>query len=251
MWHDRIIAFDLDRPEKGWQELEGPGYSVRALSVAAHQGKLYAIGGMGTNGFLRTTSIYDPAKNSWSNGPDLISDSSMSGFATSMFAAGNELYCTGASGIVYRLSEDGNEWQVANRLLFPRMFLRLLPAGPDRLLAVGGTGSLTGRTSSIESVVVSADAAAPKVVSWTIPNPGMPSTQQIMIQDGLKLYTFGGRACGKESGTNGELTSEVFVFDVAKQTSEQLPNLPAPKAGGIGFINRKNSESSAYALLGG
>ena len=251
LWHDRIIAFDLDHPEKGWQEIEGPGYSVRALSVAAHQGRLYAIGGMGTNGFLRTTSIYDPAQNSWSNGPDLISDSPMSGFATSMFAAGNALYCTGASGVVYRLSEDGNAWQVANRLLFPRMFLRLLPVGPDRLLAIGGTGSLTGRTSSIESVVVTRDVAAPKVVSWTIPNPGVSSTQQLMIQDGVELYTFGGRACVKEAGTKGAITSEAFVFDVAKQTYEQLPNIPKPKAGGIGFINRKNSESSVYTLLGG
>ena len=251
-WHDQILVFDLDEPKKGWQEIEGPGYSLRALSVAAHNGKLYAAGGMGKKGFLRTTSIYDPAANSWSKGPDLISDSAMSGFATSMFAVNNDLYCTGASGIVYRLDEDGNQWQVANRLLFPRMFLRLLPAGSQRLLAVGGTGSLTGRTSSIESVVVGpVDSAVPKIVSWTIPNPGTPAKQKLEILDGMRLYTFGGRVSGNKSSTNGPLLTEAFVFDIAKQTVDKLPNLPTAQAGGIGFTNRKNSESSVHILVGG
>ena len=252
-WHDKVHAFDLDNPKDGWREIDGPGYSLRAMSVAAHKGKLYVIGGMGPSGFLRTTSIYDPSTDLWTKGPDLVSDSSMSGFATSMFAVSGKLYWTGASGIVYRLAADGKEWEVANRLLFPRMFLRLLPAGSERLLAVAGTGSLMGRTSSVESVYVGqGKEQEPKIVSWTLPNPGSATEEQTTILDGIQLYSFGGKS-GSDNGLDDktEIVREAFAFNIAKQTTKKLADLPTPNAAGIGFVHRKNSESSAYVIAGG
>ncbi|MEL6895796.1 MAG: hypothetical protein AAFP90_06830, partial [Planctomycetota bacterium] len=153
-WHETMHTFDLDNPDAGWQELPGPGYNLRAISCAAHDGKLYVLGGITNRGFLRKTSVYDPTKETWSEGPELVSDSRMTGFATSAFAVGGNLYSTGASGIVYRLSDDASQWEVADRLLFPRMFLRLLPVGENRLIALGGTGGMTGRTAAVESLTV-------------------------------------------------------------------------------------------------
>ncbi|MEL7266004.1 MAG: galactose oxidase, partial [Planctomycetota bacterium] len=30
-WYDTMHAFDLDHPDEGWQELDGPGYQLRAI----------------------------------------------------------------------------------------------------------------------------------------------------------------------------------------------------------------------------
>ncbi|MEM6472509.1 MAG: DUF3386 family protein [Planctomycetota bacterium] len=252
-WYDTMHAFDLDNPDAGWQELDGPGYQTRALSCAAHDGKLYVLGGISPNGFLRTTSVYDPETGEWSEGPELVSDSRMTGFATSTFAVGGHLYSTGASGIVYRLSNDGSAWEVADRLLFPRMFLRLVPFGEDRLIALGGTGGMTGRTGVVESLKVDPGAeVAAKVVSWSLPYDGETKHSQALIMDGTKLYAFGGnKSWQPHDFSEGAFSSEAFVFDIPNQTSKRLPDMPMPVQSGAGVVNQQNSESKTLVVAGG
>ncbi|MEM0924922.1 MAG: DUF3386 family protein [Planctomycetota bacterium] len=252
-WFDTMHAFDLDNPDAGWQELDGPGYQLRALSCGAHDGKLYVLGGIGPSGFLKTTSIYDPKTGEWSQGPDLVSDSRMTGFATSTFAVGGHLYSTGASGIVYRLADDGSQWQVADRLLFPRMFLRLVPFGDDRLVALGGTGGMTGRTAVVESLRVDpGSAVSEKIVSWRVPYDGETKHSQALILDGTKLYAFGGNKSWQPHDFSKEaFSSEAFVFDIPNQTVEPLPEMPFPIQSGAGAVNRQNSESKTLVVAGG
>ena len=252
-WHDKMHVFDLDNPDAGWQTLEGPGYELRAISAAAHQGKLYVVGGISPTGFLRKTSVYDPAQGEWTQGPDLFSDSSMTGFATSMFAVGGHLYCTGVSGVVYRLSNDGNAWEVADRLLFPRMFLRLLPIGLDRLIAVGGTGGMVGRTAAIESLTVDPESkAGPKLVSWSLPYEGDAKHSQTLILDGTKLYAFGGnKSWAPHDFSRDAFVKQAFVFDIPNQKVDQLPDMPMPVQSGAGVINRHNSEYKTLVVAGG
>ena len=252
-WHDKMHAFDLDDPDAGWQTLDGPGYDLRALSAASHQGKLYVAGGISPTGFLRKTFIYDPAQGEWTQGPDLFNDSAMTGFATSMFAAGDYLYCTGASGVVYRLADDGGAWEVADRLLFPRMFLRLLPVGTERLIAVGGTGGMIGRTAAIESLSVDPKSkVGPKLVSWSLPYEGDAKHSQTLIMDGTKLYAFGGNKSWEPHDFSREaFVKQAFVFDVPNQRVEQLPDMPMPVQSGAGAINRHNSEHQTLVVAGG
>ena len=252
-WHDKMHVFDLDDPDAGWQTFDGPGYQLRAISAAAHQGKLYVVGGISPTGFLRKTSVYDPAQGEWTQGPDLFSDSSMTGFATSMFAVGGHLYCTGVSGVVYRLSNDGNAWEVADRLLFPRMFLRLLPVGVDRLIAVGGTGGMIGRTAAIESLTVDPESkAGPKIVSWSLPYSGDAKHSQALILDGTKLYAFGGnKSWSPHDFTRDAFVKQAFVFDIPNQKVDQLPEMPIPVQSGAGAINRHNSEYKTLVVAGG
>lgn len=252
-WHDTMHALDLDNPDAGWRELDGPGYKLRAISVAAHDGKLYALGGISPHGFLRKTSVYDPAEDQWSTGPEMVGDSPMTGFATSTFAVGGHLYSTGASGIVYRLSDDGSEWQVADRLLFPRMFLRLLPVDNDRLIALGGTGGMTGRTSVVETLKVDPNSTVgEKIVSWTVPYDGRAKHSQALVMDGTKLYAFGGNASWQPHDFSKDaFVKESFVFDVAKQTVERLPEMPHAIQSGAGVINKQTSEHKTIVVAGG
>lgn len=251
-WHEDVLRFDLDNPELGWQSIEGPGYKTRALSVAAHDGKLFLIGGIQDRGITKKVSILNPQTNQWSAGPDLPSDSSTAGFATSAFAVGGQLYCTGGSGVVYRLSADNSSWKNVDRLLFPRMFLRLLPVGNDRLIALGGTGSV-GRTSVVESLCVGAGKSTEsKMASWSVNFGGRAKHSQTLLLDRGKLYAFGGNASREAHDfSNDAFVDEAFVFDLGDQSVEALPTMPAAMQSGVALINAQTSEHKALVVAGG
>lgn len=235
------------------QTLDGPGYKLRAVSAGEQDGRLYVIGGISPDGFLRKTSVYDPKTNKWTEGPELVGDSPMTGLATSTFGVGGHLYSTGASGIVYRLSDDEGEWQVADRLLFPRMFLRLLPVGEDRLIALGGTGGMTGRTSVVETLKVDPrQPSGEKIVSWTVPYEGETKHSQAFVLDGRKLYAFGGNVNWQPHDfSRNAFSKEAFVFDIANQTAERLADMPFPIQSGAGAINMQTSEHKTMVVVGG
>jgi len=251
-WHDDILRFDLDNPENGWESLPGPGYLTRAVSLAAYDGKIYLFGGIQQRGITRKVSVFDPKSESWSAAPELKADSSTSGFATSSFATGDHLYVTGGSGILYRLSEDGTDWEVETRLMYPRMFLRLLPVDANRLLAVGGTSMLGGRLATVESVSVQTDASGPNVVSWSVPFDGKAKQSQTLILDGTDLYALGGNASRKPHDfTQETILNEAFVFDIANQTGERLPDMPHALQSGSAVRHAQTSEHKQLLVLGG
>jgi len=251
-WHDDILRLDLDHPEQGWESLPGPGYKTRAVSVAAHDGKLYLFGGIQPTGISRRVSVFDPKSKSWSVGPELKPDSSTAGFATSSFAAGDHLYVTGGSGIVYRLSDDGTDWKVETRLMYPRMFLRLLPVSENRLLALGGTSMLGGRLAAVESVPVQTDSPGPNVVRWSVPFDGKAKQSQTLVLDGTQLYAFGGNASRQPHNfTKETIVDEAFVFDIANQTGERLPDMPHALQSGAAVRHAQTSEHKQLLVLGG
>lgn len=251
-WHDDILRFDLDHPEKGWESLPGPGYLTRAVSVAAHDGKFYLFGGIQQRGITRKVSAFDPKSQSWSACPELKADSSAAGFATSSFATGGHLYVTGGSGILYRLSDDGTDWEVETRLMFPRMFLRLLPVSDDRFLAVGGTSMLGGRLAAVESVQVQSESAGPHVVRWSLPFDGKAKQSQTLVLDGTNLYALGGNASRKPHDfTKETILNEAYVYDIANQTGERLPDMPHALQSGSAVRHAQTSEHKQLLVLGG
>ncbi|WP_291172285.1 hypothetical protein [Gimesia sp.] len=252
-WHADILRFDLDQPEAGWQTIKGPGYNTRALSLAAFDGKIYLLGGIQERGISRKVSVYDPQTDNWSAGPELKADSSTAGFATSSFATGGHLYYTGGSGIVYRLNADKSDWEVADRLLFPRMFLRLLPLSEQRLIALGGTSMNAGRIGIVESLRVDAGKDKyPKQVSWSVKFDGQAKQSQLLVLNGLKLYAFGGNnSRSPHNFTKETLVDEAFVFDIARQTFEKLPALPQALQSGSAVSLSQTSEHESIFVIGG
>lgn len=252
-WHEDILRFDLDHSEAGWQTIKGPGYNTRAISLAAFDGKIYLLGGIGERGISRKVSVYNPQTDSWSDGPELKADSSTAGFATSSFATGGHLYYTGGSGIVYRLSDDHSKWEVADRLLFPRMFLRLLPLSEQRLIALGGTSMNAGRIGIVESLRVDSDKNKYlKQVSWSVKFDGQAKQSQLLVLDGLKLYAFGGNnSRAPHDFTKETLVDEAFVFDIARQTVKKLPAMPQALQSGSAVSLSQTSEHESIFVTGG
>ena len=249
-----MLRFDLDHPDAGWETLPGPGYKSRAISMAAHDGKIYFIGGIQQRGITRKVSVFDTESETWSAGPELPADSATAGFATSSFATGGHLYVTGGSGVVYRLNAAADAWTVANRLFYPRMFLRLVPADESRLLAVGGTGTgSVGRMAVVESVNVDVDFQQPyKMTRWSIDFGGRAKHSQALYLAGNKLYAFGGNASRKPHDFSQQaFLNEAYAFDIAGRDFETLPALPHPMQSGAAVVNRQTSEHQTIAVLGG
>ncbi|QDT08960.1 kelch repeat-containing protein [Planctomycetes bacterium K23_9] len=153
-WLDTAHVLDLSAPTLKWKALAKPPFVRRALSVAAHNGKIYAIGGMQSEGGpSKRTDVYDPQTNTWSQGPELIGEP-MDGFGSSSFATGGKLYATTYSGFLQSLSADGKSWQKLAELDSDRFFHRLLPLSSNQLLVVGGASMSSGKFEEVEVITI-------------------------------------------------------------------------------------------------
>lgn len=161
-WHDTALALDLAAAKLEWRTVAEPPFTRRALSLASWNGKLVCIGGMSEKGGPTTaTAIYDPAKNSWSDGPTL-QGGGMDGFGTSSFEMQGRVYVTTMSGSIQRLSDDGQQWEYLGQLAQPRFFHRLLPWRESQLLVVGGASMEDGKTLALELLNASTVKTAAK-----------------------------------------------------------------------------------------
>lgn len=154
VWHETAWKLDLSRDDLQWQPIAKAPFERRALAVAAHDGRIYAIGGM-TSGDETTleTDVYDPQNDTWSKGPELIGESGMAGFGAAAFATGGRLYVTTVSGTLQRLAADGESWEVVASTPTARFFHRMLPVGENRFVMVGGSNR-DGRVTRVEVMEV-------------------------------------------------------------------------------------------------
>jgi Kelch motif len=154
VWHDTMLSLDTTQDTPAWKVHEGVPFQRRALTVASRGDQLYVIGGMNSNDEVDSTvDVYDISTSSWSSGPKLPGGD-MDAFGVSAWTTNDQLYVVGMSGIVYRLSADGQSWEESARLREGRFFHRLLPLGSDRLIVVGGA-TRKGHLTAIESVAIS------------------------------------------------------------------------------------------------
>jgi len=172
VWHDTAWKMDLTADELKWEAITSPPFQRRAIAAAAHDGKLYIIGGMQSEGGPTTkTASYDPATNAWSDGPELfvkadpkpkdgekpqrsMSSGGMTGFGASAFATGGSLYVTTVQGTLQKLSPDGSKWEVVSEDVTPRFFHRLLPLNSRQLVVVGGSNMSIGKFEEVEVIDV-------------------------------------------------------------------------------------------------
>jgi hypothetical protein len=150
-WVDTAWSFDLTKPDGAWQALPSPNFRRRALAVAEWNGKLIALGGMGEDHDIsRAVDALDLKTGEWSKVADLPGEG-MDGFGVSAWNLDGELYASGTQDSLFRLSDDGAEWEAIVELAQPRFFHRLLPGKPGILLAVGGA-SEEGHLADIEEL---------------------------------------------------------------------------------------------------
>lgn len=154
VWHDTAYALDLSKPEPEWTALPKQPFYRRALSLAAHEGKIYAIGGMSRDdGPSTRVDIFDPSTGEWSRGPS-IQGEPMEGFGNSALAIGGRLYTSTIRGNLQRLTADGSAWEIDRELDTARFFHRMLPLDDHRLLFVGGANMSIGKFEQVEVIRV-------------------------------------------------------------------------------------------------
>ena len=152
-WHSTALILDLKKEPLRWEAVKQP-FRRRALTAAAHDGKVYVMAGLTPDGELElTVDVYDPAKDSWAAGPDLPGPLS-NGFSPAACAAGGRLFVSTADGRLWRLAEKGDAWEAVGTLKQPRFVHRMVPAGDELLLAVGGA-SRSGSVALTEAIVPS------------------------------------------------------------------------------------------------
>lgn len=157
-WHDTALVLDLSAESPSWKELPQPPFQRRALSLAAADGKVYAIGGMQPDRKVSMkVDIYDEKTAKWSSAPALPGEN-MDGFGTSAFAAGNTVYVSNVSAKVFGFDAAAGEWKLAAELKEKRLFHRMLTTNDGQLLVVGGAEWLKGKANGIYTIPVASAA---------------------------------------------------------------------------------------------
>lgn len=150
VWHKTALVLDLKQQPLKWEMFDQP-FVRRALTVAAHDGKLYAIAGMNQEGNAeRTVNVYDPAGKSWSKSAD-IPEGFLNGFNPAACECDGQLYLSPANGKVYRLAEKRMAWDEAAVLKLSRVVHRIVPAGNAQLVVLGGSAK-GSPTADVEAI---------------------------------------------------------------------------------------------------
>jgi N-acetylneuraminic acid mutarotase len=150
-WHSDALLLDLGKAPLEWQSIKQP-FRRRALAAAAHDGKVYVLGGMTDESkTVLTTSILDPNTGAWTTGPDLPSPR-RNGFSPGACELKGQLYVSGSDGRVLRL--EGKTWQESGILKQSRIVHRMLPVPGNALVVVGGAAG--GDNIGLTEVVVPA-----------------------------------------------------------------------------------------------
>jgi len=160
-WLTTAYSLDLKAEKPEWKALPTVPFERRAISAAAHNGKLYVIGGMQSKGGVtRRVAIFDPANSTWSEGPALIGGS-MDGFGTAAFSVDGKLIVTTMSGAIQGLPADGSKWEYLGQLKSPRFFHES-PAWNHGIVVVGGASMMDGKAENLEFLPIGNTEAAAK-----------------------------------------------------------------------------------------
>jgi len=137
-WLETAWSLDLSDSDAVWKPLAKQPFRRRVISVAAHNGKLFVIGGVTPEGPTTDVDLYDPALDCWTQAEPLPGVG-MSEFGSSSFATGGTLYVSTLDGFVHRWSNSANDWETIAKCDPARFFHRMVPIGGSRLLVIGGS----------------------------------------------------------------------------------------------------------------
>jgi hypothetical protein len=164
VWPANALVLDLAQPQAGWQKFPQP-FQRRALALAALGSRVMCIGGMDSdNRPTLAVDIYDPATGQWSHGPALP-PGQFKGFSCSAIAQNGRVYVSPFQGDLLRLSADEHSWEVVGHLQHPRLAHRLVAAGGNQLIALGGEDGEENKTPDLEWLTPAAKPLAAEHVA--------------------------------------------------------------------------------------
>jgi hypothetical protein len=257
---ERVLVLDL--ATNVYHELPQP-FRIRAHAAAVLEGKIVVIGGIDESGHMtRAVHVLDPKSGSWSSAADYPEDA----FGIAATSSGSALFASGRDGIVRRLGQLSGTFEPCAALAFPRFFHQLVALDGERVVALGGISGMHrgARIAHVEVLGVSGESAAPRVLSFTLHNPGAAKNRQGLASDGDSLLVFGGnRSLAQHDFAPEDFLDEAFEIDLASMQTRRLPNFPARRQtiqtlviddsvlalGGFGHDGtRARAHSDAYAF---
>lgn len=154
-WHSSAYVAELTKEVIEWKRLPDPPAPRRAIAVACAGDHLVVIGGITPDGpTSRDVWLFDLKTNEWSKGPDYPADEGMKGFGSSAFGIRDHVYASASDGQLFALHVPTRTWHATDfKLEKPRFFHRLITAGNEDILFIGGA-SRTGMIHNVESVKV-------------------------------------------------------------------------------------------------
>jgi len=144
-WHKTAWRLPLENPKGGWEPIAAPPFQRRAVAVAAHNDRVFVIGGMNENGETTTeTCIYDPKGNIWETVSPLAGVP-LTGFGTSAAQVGNHLIVSAVDGSIQRFNDARNCWEIIGQIPTGRFFHRMVPISDQAFALIGGANMSTGK----------------------------------------------------------------------------------------------------------
>lgn len=247
---DDAVRLDLTDPSTGWERIASPPGPRRALAVAAHDGRIYRIGGLTEGGrTVRDVDVYDPASGTWSIGPELPGEA-IQGFAPSAFSVGGRLLASGGDGTVYRLSESGDAWEAIAEQAVPRITHRLLPGIDGDVLIVGGNFAGVP-VRFVESISNCGAVGSSRSVTWTASLPGPDLRSRAFGVLGNRIVLAGGnRSRAPHAFDDENLASDSIQLLPDGSEAELIAPLPEPRQSGV-LVSVPQGRRSVGYLLGG
>jgi N-acetylneuraminic acid mutarotase len=150
-WYAHGWSLDVTKPDGKWNKIDQP-FQRRALTMAAHGGRVYVLGGLNAKGGMELTfNVFNPMNGVWSEGPALPGEQS-NGFSPASAVLGDRFFVALADGKVYRMSTNAERWEEVTRLKDPRFVARMVPAAEHRLIVLAGSspGVLLGSIEAVE-----------------------------------------------------------------------------------------------------
>jgi N-acetylneuraminic acid mutarotase len=223
-WHDTALLLDLSKSPPKWESVKQP-FMRRALTVAAVEGKVYAVGGLTDEGELElSVDVFDPKARTWAKGPDLPGPA-LNGFTPAVCELGGQLYASPADGVIYRLAADGKAWEPVGTLAVARYVHRMVPLGTNKLLVLGGA-SMSGNVSLSEVVEVGAKSVGPRLTTWTVAYPGKARQMAGVFPRGDGFVLFGGSPRLDADCPGDKAVKEVYRVRLGNLSATKLADLP-------------------------
>jgi YHS domain-containing protein/N-acetylneuraminic acid mutarotase len=149
-WHSDTLIMDLSKTPLKWESIPQP-FQRRALNIAVLNNRIYVVCGMGPeNDIEKTVDVLDLKTRKWTQAPSLPGPI-RNGFTPAAVACGGKLYVSPQDGKLYRLADSQKAWEEIATLETKRLVHRVVAAGDDLMLVLGGAGR-DGNIAQVEAV---------------------------------------------------------------------------------------------------
>jgi N-acetylneuraminic acid mutarotase len=153
-WLDTVWRMSLDKKD-AWEKMASTPFLRRAIALAAHQKKIYVIGGMKESGEPTTNvDCFDPATNSWTSIAP-ISGVPLTGFGAAAAEVDGKLIVSTVDGAIQQLEDSTQTWRIVGQVETGRFFHRIVPTTHNEFAIIGGANMSVGKFKETEFVRLS------------------------------------------------------------------------------------------------